>query len=148
MLSQSDRRIIHGLQAGFPIAERPFSEVAAGFGMSEDELIACLTRLREDGVLSRFGPVYDAAVLGGAVTLCGMAVPKDRFDAVAAVVNTFSEVAHNSRREHAFNMWFVLATGRPEDIAAVICQIKAKTGLDVLNLPKLEEYQLEPNRGA
>jgi DNA-binding Lrp family transcriptional regulator len=143
MLSDTDRRVINALQGSFPIVERPFAEVAAGLSMDEDELIACVTRLREDGVLSRFGPMYDAAALGGAFSLCAMAVPEERFDAVAAIVNAFPEVAHNYRREHALNMWFVLATERPQDIANAISRIEDETGLEVLNLPKLEEYHLE-----
>lgn len=142
MLSETDRRAINALQGGFPIVERPFAQVAAELGMAEDELVACVTRLREDGVLSRFGPMYDATALGGAFSLCALAVPEERFDAVAAMVNAFPEVAHNYRRGHAFNMWFVLATERSKDIAGVIARLECATGLDVLNLPKLEEYHL------
>ena len=40
-------------------------------------------------------------------------------------------------------MWFVLGTERPERIAEVIAEIAAATGLEVVDLPKLEEYFLE-----
>lgn len=143
MLSDADRRIVNALQGGFPLVDRPFAEVAAGLGLDEDELIVAVTRLREDGVLTRFGPMFDAVALGGAFTLCAMAVPEDGFERVASLVNALPEVAHNYRREHAFNMWFVLATERPAEIAASIARIETLTGLAVLNLPKLEEYFLE-----
>ena len=143
MLSAADRRVVNALLGGFPLVERPFAHVAAGLGLSEDELIATVTRLREDGILTRFGPMYDAVALGGAFSLCAMEVPEERFAEVAALVNDLPEVAHNYRREHAFNMWFVLATERPQEIAATIARIEAATGLPVLNLPKLEEYFLE-----
>ena len=143
MLSETDRHIINALQGGFPIVERPFREIARRLGMAEDAVITALTRLREDGVLSRFGPMYDAAALGGAFTLCAMAVPEARFAEVAERVNALPEVAHNYRREHRFNMWFVLGTERPEQIDATVARIEELTGLAVLNLPKLEEYFLE-----
>lgn len=143
MLSEADRRVVNALLGGFPLVERPFAQVAADLGLDEDELIAAVTRLREDGLLTRFGPMYDAVALGGAFSLCAMAVPEDRFAEVAALVNAMPEVAHNYRREHAFNMWFVLATERPQEIAATIARIEAATGLPVLSLPKLEEYFLE-----
>jgi DNA-binding Lrp family transcriptional regulator len=143
MLSEADRRVVNALLGGFPLVERPFAHVAAGLGLSEDELIATVTRLREDGLLTRFGPMYDAVALGGAFSLCAMQVPEERFAEVATLVNDLPEVAHNYRREHAFNMWFVLATERPQEIAATIARIEAATGLPVLNLPKLEEYFLE-----
>lgn len=143
MLSATDRQIVDALQGGFPLVPHPFAEVAAGLGLNEDELIGAVTRLREDGVLSRFGPMYDAAALGGAFTLCAMAVPEERFDEVTRLVNKYPEVAHNYRREHRLNMWFVLGTERPHRIEALVAEIARRTGLEVLNLPKLEEYFLE-----
>lgn len=143
MLSEADRRIVNALQGGFPLVERPFREVAISLGMEEDALIEAVTRLREDGVLSRFGPMYDAAALGGAFTLCAMAVPEARFAEVADLVNVLPEVAHNYRRDHRLNMWLVLGTERPAQIGAAIARVEALTGLAVLDLPKLEEYFLE-----
>jgi DNA-binding Lrp family transcriptional regulator len=138
-----DRRLINAVQGGFPITDRPYAEVAERLGLDEDDVIARLARLLREGVLSRFGPMYDAERLGGGLTLAAMAVPEHRFDEVAAIVNGFLEVAHNYRRTHALNMWFVLATERPERIREVIAEIAAATGLLVIDLPKLEEYFLE-----
>ena len=143
MLSEGGRRILDALQGGFPLTARPFVQVAASLGMGEDDLIEAVTRLREDGILTRFGPMYDATAFGGAFTLCAMAVPEERFGGVAQLVNGYVEVAHNYRRDHRLNMWFVLGTERPERIDGLIAEIEALTGLEVLNLPKLEEYFLE-----
>lgn len=143
MLSEGDRRIVDALQGGFPLTARPFAQVAAGLGMGEDDLIEAVTRLREDGILTRFGPMYDATAFGGAFTLCAIAVPEERFDDVAQLVNGYAQVAHNYRRDHKLNMWFVLGTERPERIDRLIAEIEALTALEVLNLPKLEEYFLE-----
>ena len=138
-----DRQIINTLQGGFPIAERPYAEAAEQLGISEETLIERLQGLLEQKVLSRFGPLYHAERLGGGLTLAAMAVPEGRFEAVAEIVNAFPEVAHNYEREHRLNMWFVLATERPEQVEAAIAEIEAATGLPVVNLPKLEEYFLE-----
>ena len=137
-----DRRLINALQGGFPIADRPYAEVAARLGLEENQVIARVERLLDEGLLSRFGPMYDAERLGGALTLAAMAVPEERFDEVAEIVNAFPEVAHNYQRSHALNMWFVLATEQPEQIAETLRAIEAATGLDVVDLPKLEEYFL------
>jgi DNA-binding Lrp family transcriptional regulator len=140
MMDATDRRIVNGLQGGFPVCERPYAEAAARLGLDEDELIGRLERLLADGVLSRFGPMYHAERLGGALTLAAMRVPEARFEAVAEIVNAHPEVAHNYARDHRFNMWFVLATERPERIAEVIDEIEAETGLQVYAMPKLEEF--------
>ena len=142
-MDEVDRLLINALQGGFPICDRPYAEVGRRLGLEEDDVIARLERLLEDGVLSRFGPMYDAERLGGGLTLAAMAVPEDRFDEVAAMVVGFPEVAHNYERTHELNMWFVAATERPERLGEVLREIETATGLPVLDLPKLEEYFLE-----
>jgi DNA-binding Lrp family transcriptional regulator len=139
-LDALDRRILNALQDGLPLVPEPFAAVASGLGLGADELIARLGRLKAAGALTRFGPFFDAEALGGAFCLCAMAVPPERFEAVAAQVNARPEVAHNYARDHRFNMWFVLATETPEAIAATADAIEAETGLAVLRLPKLEEF--------
>jgi len=135
-----DRAIVNELQGGFPLSERPYADAAARLGTSEDELLRRIDTLLAGGMLSRFGPMYHAERLGGALTLAAMQVPEADFERVAALVNARPEVAHNYARDHAFNMWFVLATEIPGRIDAVIAEIEHETGLKVCNLPRLEEF--------
>jgi len=135
-----DRLIINETQGGFPVSERPFAELADRFDLSEAELINRMRSLREDGVLSRFGPLFHAERMGGGLTLAAMAVPEDRYEEVTKLINAHDEVAHNYARDHALNMWFVLATETPERIADVIAEIEAETGITVLNMPREEEF--------
>lgn len=141
-LDSTDRAIINRLQDGLPLEHRPFAAVASELGISEGKLLYRLEQLRDSGVLSRFGPMYHAERLGGGLSLAALAVPESDFDAVADVVNAFADVAHNYRREHALNMWFVLATETPERIADAIAEIEAATGLTVYNMPKEEEFHV------
>ena len=135
-----DRAIINSLQGGFPLSERPYAEAAARLGTSEYDLLRRIDALLATGTLTRFGPMYHAERLGGALTLAAMKVAAEDFERVAALVNAHPEVAHNYAREHAFNMWFVLATDTSERIQAVIREIEDETGYKVYNMPKLEEY--------
>jgi len=75
--------------------------------------------------------------------LAALAVPEADYERVAEQVNALPEVAHNYRREHALNMWFVLATETPEGIPAAIEKIERATGLPVYAFPKLKEYFVE-----
>ncbi len=119
-----DRAIINRLQDGFPICERPYAEVAAELGLGESELIERLERLLAEKKLSRFGPMYHAERLGGGLSLCAMRIPEAEFERVAEQVNAFPAVAHNYARDHALNMWFVLATETPQGIADAIAGIE------------------------
>jgi len=135
-----DRAIVNQLQGGFPVCERPYAEAATKLGLTEDELLQRLDTLLENGTLTRFGPMYHAERLGGALTLAAMKIPAADFERVSGIVNGFPDVAHNYAREHEFNMWFVLATEVPERIGEVISEIERMSGYRVYNMPKLEEF--------
>ncbi len=143
MIDAIDKKLIDRLQAGIPITETPFAAIATELDLDEDDVIQRIQTLLDQKILSRFGPMYDAVRLGGGLTLAAMAVPEDRFAKVAELVNAHPEVAHNYRRDHRLNMWFVLATERSGRIEAVLREIESECGLAVLNLPKLEEYFLD-----
>ena len=142
-MDELDRAIVDLLQDGLEVCDRPFAAPAAALGLEEEELVERLRRLREDGTLTRFGPMYDAERLGGAVTLAAMQVPAERFDAVAAEVNAFQEVAHNYEREHALNLWFVVTAADAARVAAVLAAIAGRTGLEVLDLPLEEAFRID-----
>lgn len=142
-LDALDRRIINFLQGGFPLCDHPYAKVAGALGMETEDLLGRLKRMLAEGTLSRFGPLYNAERLGGAVTLAALVVPEGRFDSVTEIVNAFSEVAHNYRRRHRYNMWFVVASDSTERIDEVLREIETQTGLAVMNLPKEEEFFLE-----
>jgi DNA-binding Lrp family transcriptional regulator len=139
-MDEIDRRIINTLQDGFPLCATPYLQAAARLGISETELLQRLQNLLATGVLTRFGPLYHTEQMGGALTLAALKAPAERFDAIAAIVNAFPEVAHNYERTHELNMWFVIATGKPQRQRQVIEAIEAATGLTVYNFPKIAEY--------
>ena len=139
-LSSLDKALINLLQKGLPVCERPFAEIANTLNTTEEEVISHLQALRENKILTRFGPMFDAACLGGAFTLAALSVPEEDFEKVTEQVNSFEQIAHNYRRDHAFNMWFVIATESQAEIDQVISAIEEKTQLPVLNTPKLEEF--------
>jgi DNA-binding Lrp family transcriptional regulator len=143
-----DRQIINALHGGFPLTDRPYRDVAENLGLTEDELIRRLESMLERRVLTRFGPLFQIERIGGAFVLAALKVPETDFERVNAVVNAFPEVAHNYRREHALNMWFVLATETPDGIAQAISRIETATGMPVYAFPKEREYFVELNLRA
>jgi DNA-binding Lrp family transcriptional regulator len=142
-LDPVDRQILARLQGDFPICERPYAEAAAQLGIAEDELLRRLERLLADKVLTRFGPMFQVEAMGGAFVLAALAAPEERYDEVTALVNALPQVAHNYRREHTLNMWFVLATETPDGIAEAIARIERDTGLPVYAFPKEREFFVE-----
>lgn len=137
-----DRSLLNILQDGIDICGRPFATVADRHGISEADISSRVTQMLDDGYLSRFGPMYDAEKMGGAVTLCAMQVPVADFETVADIVNAFPEVAHNYERDHDLNMWFVVATADADELPVVLERIGEVTGLTVYNMPKLDEFYI------
>ncbi len=142
-MDELKRRLIDGWQGGFPLCERPFAVLAERLDASEDAVLQGLRELLADGVLTRFGPLYQIERLGGAFSLAALQAPEAEFARVADIVNDFPEVAHNYRREHAFNLWFVLATETPAGMSDAVARIAAATGLPVFDFPKEREYFIE-----
>jgi DNA-binding Lrp family transcriptional regulator len=143
MLDEIDRAIINQFQGGFPLSHSPFAEVGAKFGLNEAQVIERIKAMRDEASITRFGPLFNADAMGGAFCLCAIAVPSERFDETVALVNAHREVAHNYQRAHALNMWFVLATEKPERIAELCTEIEAQTGLRVFAFPKTREFFVE-----
>jgi siroheme decarboxylase len=139
-MDETDRALINRLQRGFPISERPYLHVAQEFGLGEEELIGRLKSLLACGTLTRFGPLYQAERLGGAYTLAAMEVPEADFERVNALVNAHPEVAHNYRRKHALNMWFVVAAANSAAVSRTLSDIERECACPVFEFPKLREY--------
>lgn len=138
-----DRLLINRLQTGIQAISLPWAEVCNELHLSESALLARLQRLLDEGILSRFGPMYQIERAGGRFTLAAIAVPPERFEEVTAIVNAFPEVAHNYERTHTLNMWFVVGTETPEQCADTLARIAQATGLTVLDMPKLREFYVQ-----
>jgi DNA-binding Lrp family transcriptional regulator len=140
--SASDVALIDRWQRGFPLIERPFEEVGRGVDLGEAATIATLQRLRDGGVLSRIGAVVRPHTVG-ASTLAAMRVPPERLDEVAALVSAEPLVNHNYAREHAINLWFVIAAPEPAMVADTLERIEHDAGIAVLDLPLVHSYHID-----
>lgn len=147
-LSVQERRIINALQEDFPLCDEPYQAVAQRLGLSEATLLETLQDLLTRRVLTRFGPMFQIERMGGRFVLAALAVPEERFESVAEQVNALPQVAHNYRREHALNMWFVIAAETPAAVDAAIARIEEFTGLTVHAFPKEREFFVEMKLSA
>ena len=148
--------VLAALQRGIPLAARPFAALALDVGCAEDELIAEVARLRSDGLVRRFGAVFDTRRLGYRSALC--AVSAADCDAAAAAVTPLSGVTHCYRRESLHpsdasmpTLWFTLST--PSDIfpamqADVRRRLAAHTSGPVHFLPATRRYKVDVVFGA
>ena len=141
-LDAVDAALVDEYQSGFPVVERPFRVVGEELGIDESAALDRVTRLRDRGVFRRFGAVLNPPVIGSS-TLAAVSVPEARFDAVAEVINDYRQVNHNYRRDHEWNMWFVVTAGSRAKRDSILAEIESRTGCDVLVLPMLTDYYID-----
>ncbi len=141
-LDAVDRRLLNDFQQGFPLSARPYAEVGARLGIDEAEVLARLSRLQAAGAVSRVGAVLRPKRVGVS-TLAAMTVPPGRLETVAAMISAYPEVNHNYEREHRVNLWFVVTAPNTARLNEILAEIALDTGIEVLDLPMLEEYHID-----
>ena len=141
-LDATDAALIDEYQSGFRVTERPFRVLADELGIEESEALDRVQRLREDGIFRRFGAVLNPPVIGSS-TLAAVSAPEERFDEIAAIINSHRQVNHNYRREHEWNMWFVVTASDRDTRNEILADIETETGCAVLNLPMLTDYYID-----
>lgn len=141
-LDDLSRRLIERYQHNLPVCAEPWQAMAEELGASETQVIDCLQRLAQAGVLSRAGPVFEHG-RAGASTLVALAVPPERLEQVAELVNRYPEVNHNYLREHDYNLWFVLTGPDQQTLQHCLADIEQNTGLVPLDLPMRRAYRID-----
>lgn len=136
----ADRRLIECLRGPFPLSERPFADLAQGCGLTEEALIERLRHLLAQGVLTHFGPLLQVEAMGGERLLAALCVPEDDFERIAQVITALPEVTHADKRDHALNLWIVLAVDSPAHAAALVSRLGVISGLDVQTFATQREY--------
>lgn len=63
-VDEADRHLLAAIQHGLPLSSRPYAEIGARLGLSEEQVIARLTQLKDSGVIRRFGVVVRHHELG------------------------------------------------------------------------------------
>lgn len=141
-LDSIDRKILDIIQSAFPLCRRPYEELGKICGISEDEALRRVCRMRENGLIRRLGANFQSAGLGFVSTLCAASVPLEKLDAFISEVNEIPGVTHNYERAHHFNIWFTLIAAGREERDQILKRLSEKTGVEILNLPATKLYKI------
>jgi DNA-binding Lrp family transcriptional regulator len=141
-LGQIEHQLLNDFQRDFPLVPRPFAALGATLGLTEAEVILRLISLKDRGLISRVGGTVRPNT-AGASTLAAMAVPEERIEEVAQLVNVEAGVNHSYLRENSWNLWFVATAATPEALAAQLARLEAATGLQILDLRLLRAFNID-----
>jgi len=142
-MNDIDKTLLNILQKEFPLTERPFLAVAKKCGLSEEEVIEHVQKLKEEGVIRRIGAVFDGGKLGRISTLCAGRVPEEKLDNFVSVVNDYSGVTHNYLRKNDYNVWFTVNAENEQDIDNFLTRLTAQTGVtDILKMRAVKTFKI------
>jgi DNA-binding Lrp family transcriptional regulator len=138
-----DKKILNILQNEFPLEERPFLIVAGQCGISEDEAITRIRKMKEKGIIRRVGAVFDGVKLGRVSTLCAARVPEEKIDLFVQTVNANKGVTHNYRRDHEYNIWFTVSAPTALELESFLKDVKEKSGVtDILDMRAVRTFKI------
>ena len=147
ILSDTDKKILHRLQANLPLVSRPFLELSKELNIDEDTIIERIKFMIEKGYVRRLAPIINTQAMGREATLATINVPEDRIDEVSAIVNEYSGVSHNylrkGKNKHIpYNMWFTMSAKNDEELRSRLKEIENRTGLIVRSLPTTKKFKI------
>ncbi|MDX1932541.1 MAG: AsnC family transcriptional regulator [Capsulimonadales bacterium] len=142
-MDETDRRLLNILQEDFPLVARPFAELGRRLGLTEDETLSRVTRLKAGHIIRQISAIFDSRMLGYTGSLVAMKVDPAREEEAAAIINEHPGVSHNYRRSHAYNLWFTLTLPPGMDLQEEIDHLAKKAGAErTWPLPTLKLYKI------
>ena len=136
LLDPVDRALVLATQGGLPLVPRPYHAVGEKLGLSGEEVMVRLARMRKRGVIRRIAAVPNHYAIGYAAN--GMSVwdvPDERVDALGRQVGALECVSHCYCRPRHLPEWrynlFAMVHGRTrEEVETKVKQIRALLGPD------------------
>ncbi len=144
-LDELDRKLLNLMQGSFPLAPRPYAEVARQAGRSEQQVLERVQQLLDDRIIRQVTPIYDTRALGYGSMLVAAKVDAENPWVPAKIINSHPGVSHNYLRNHEFNMWFTLAVESDSKLGldGTLDALQRLTGAEsIRQLPTLQLFKI------
>ncbi|MCX5843400.1 MAG: AsnC family transcriptional regulator [Deltaproteobacteria bacterium] len=139
-----DKKILNIIQKEFPVAAEPFKVIGERVGITEDEVLERISKLKQEGIIRRIGAVFDSRKMGFVSTLCTARVPEEKLKAFVEAVNSYAGVTHNYRRNHQYNVWFTFIAPDEETLGKFLAEIRDRTGvIDIISMPAVRTFKID-----
>ncbi|WP_342305856.1 siroheme decarboxylase subunit beta [Methanolobus sp. ZRKC5] len=129
-----DEKIIKLTQNGIPLKRSPFADISSKLGISEQEIIERLQKMKEEKVIRRFGASIghrDIGIIANA--MCVWNVPDERTEEVGTIMAGFSEVTHCYERPRAsgwdYNLFTMVHSYTREECYEIAARISEATDI-------------------
>jgi DNA-binding Lrp family transcriptional regulator len=138
VLTEEERQVLLAIQDGLPLVPKPYREVGARLGMSEERVMELVRSMLAEGKIKRLGAVPNHYALG--IRANGMAVwdvPDDRVSEVGPRLGGMPEVTHCYQRprhppDWPYNLFAMVHGYTREEVLAAVERIARELGIDGL----------------
>lgn len=131
------------MQVHIPLSERPYQGLGSSLGLSEEEVLERLRRLKGEGILRQIGAIFDSSRLGYHSTLVAFEIDPPSLDLVACRLNAHPGISHNYARDHRYNLWFTLTLPQSKDLREEAGLLASQLGAkDLLFLPAIAIFKI------
>ena len=143
----TDRQLLNLVQGEFPLADRPFLNLAEQLQIGEQEVIDRLAHLKRTNVLRQISAIFDTRRLGYKTTLVAMAYDPAKLHQGALQINQHPGVSHNYAREGSYyNLWFTVAVPPDHDLEGTVHRMARDTGaLTARIMPTIRFFKIGVN---
>ncbi len=130
-----DWEILYAIQDGIPLIREPFSVAAAHLGITPNEVVERLKRMRDEKVIRKFGLFVwknKVGVIANAMVV--WAVPSERLQDVAEFLSGFKEVTHCYERRTTpkwrYNLYTMVHGAKRKAVKDFVETLSAEVGVD------------------
>lgn len=133
--TKAETLILNRVQKGIPCVAEPFGVIASETGLSEEEILDTISRLKKNNIIRNISGIFDGGKLGYYLSLVAFEVPAAKEEAAGAIISSHPGVSHNYLRNHKYNIWFTIAEENESEFNKTVSILAAKTSArDVLVL--------------
>lgn len=129
-------KVLRATEDGIPLINEPFVEVAKKIGISEDEVITRLKKLKNNGTVKRFGASINHRKLGAVAKAVVVVwkIPQNLVKTVGSHISTFNAVTHCYIRrtipgKWEYNLFTVIHGHDFEAVKQLVKKLSETTGI-------------------
>lgn len=141
-LDNTDKKILNMIQGEFPLTERPFKDIGKRTGLTEEETLERVIRLKQRGYIRRIGPILEPKKLGYVSLLCAACVEGHVLDEVARAVSIEVGVTHNYEREGRLNLWFTVTMKNITDIDQFLKGLEKSFSIKIFRFFEKQRFKI------
>jgi siroheme decarboxylase len=133
MLTDIEKKVCPVIQGSIPLSRRPFLEIAEAVGLNENELLAAIKGMQDQGIIRKFSAIIRHQKAGFTKNaMVVWAVSEDECERAGLQMASFPEVTHCYQRSPAFEgkyNLFTMVHMRGDEGPDIIDRIAATCGI-------------------